>query len=185
MPREGIVAPVTNHLSSRFYFPSGVFVDNTLTFAAAANELDAAPLIVHSPVTIASLFLSNVTVAAAGNLRLGLYYDHGNQNQPGNLLTDAGEITHNVTGLRQIAVNVTLQPGKYWLAVLFQGTPTVRSHLNHADNWMPTMGNSSNTGTGANESVFVSQTYGPLPAQFPTPTSIDLGNVAPLAGYTI
>ncbi len=67
-----------------------------------------------------------VTVKAEGTafvFRMGLYADDGTGAKPtGEPLLDAGTVSAEATGERSIAINQTLEPGRYWLAWVMQGT---------------------------------------------------------------
>jgi hypothetical protein len=82
------------------------------------------------PIEIASCQIDRiavvVTTGAAGSLvRLGIY-NSNSAGYPGNLFFDAGTVDSSTTGLKEITVNQTLQPGRYWLAGVGQGgTPTL------------------------------------------------------------
>ncbi|NIJ07252.1 hypothetical protein FHS31_000848 [Sphingomonas vulcanisoli] len=98
------------------------------TFTGTTNVVYYTPLVIYSTVTINALTVS-VATGAAGNARIGLYSNDPTQNGP---LTKLGEVTTpvdttNAATLTGTMPAITLAPGLYWTAVLFNATPTMTS----------------------------------------------------------
>lgn len=58
--------------------------------------------------------------------RMGIYTNNDNEAVPEKLLLDAGVVSCNNTGIKELSINVSLIPGWYWIVALFSGTPTIR-----------------------------------------------------------
>ena len=93
------------------------------TVAMAANYLYGFPFIVPIVQTFDRIAI-RVSTLSAGNCRLGIYISNGNA-YPTALILDAGEVDTGSTGVKEININQTLQPGLYWLAIVVNATPTV------------------------------------------------------------
>lgn len=123
------------------------------------------------------------TVSTAGNSRVGVYRDNGN-NYPGVMLWDSGAVATNVgTGVKDTTItpNLILQPGLYWLAYE-QDTATGQYMI------LPTttqvhniMGQASNINSGNVSGYYysVAHTFGALPD--PYTAGATLGIVASAA----
>lgn len=150
------------------------------TGAPTANVLRAIPFIVSKTTTIDQMAI-NVTTAAAGAARIGIYRDNGN-NYPGALVveaTSATQINTGTTGVK-IATNglpVTLEPGLYWLAIVGNAAPTIRTFA--VGSLLPVLGYGSSLGTAASFGWSVSFTYAALPTSFPTGGALITGTPIP------
>jgi hypothetical protein len=95
---------------------------NNNNSAVAANTLYVAPL--YIPVagvyTKASI---RVTTLAAGNCRMGIYVDA--LGGPGALLKDLGTVGTGTAGKMEVTFSQVILPGWYWMAAVFDATPTV------------------------------------------------------------
>jgi hypothetical protein len=99
----------------------------------AKDILMVFPFYVGSPINT-DRFSFNVTVAAAGDLRMGVY-DSSTDLYPTHLIKDVGISTHNSTGWLNIDFNkVLLTRGLKWIAMVQQGAPTLTTVL-PADVW--------------------------------------------------
>lgn len=97
------------------------------TGALAANVLRALPFLEARGGAIDELVL-DITVGAAGSIRLGVYTTVSETNiYPSRLLLDTGNQTVVSAGVRIINVNLNLEPGLYWIAYILDVAPTVRS----------------------------------------------------------
>ncbi len=100
------------------------------TQAVTANRLIATVMVVPRAVTLSQLVVDVTTAAAAGKIaRLGIYATGGNL-YPGSLTIDGGTVAVDTTGLKvlQIGGGQKLDKGIYFLAVISDGTPTLRSY---------------------------------------------------------
>jgi hypothetical protein len=113
-------------VAGSYYAPGGV----TGTGTTSLSTLRAAPILIPRRLTIVELSLECTVLAAAAGYRLGIYADAA-AGQPGALILDAGLVTPDMTttGLKVCTISQVLQPGRYWLAGVSQGTndPTVRT----------------------------------------------------------
>jgi hypothetical protein len=109
------------YISGRYYSTPSI-TPNTQAFVANNFMLNLFPVRRRMSVDRISI---NVTVAASSgtNCRLGVY-DIQNS-RPANLIVDAGEVNVSTTGIKEIAISLTLDPGLYALAVFFNANPTV------------------------------------------------------------
>lgn len=94
------------------------------TLVMAANTIYANCIHVPRPLTFTRIGIE-VTVLSAGNARLGLF-TCGTDGAPGTLLLDAGTVSTGTTGIKEITISQTLQPGYYWAVVVGDATPTIR-----------------------------------------------------------
>jgi hypothetical protein len=87
------------------------------TAALTTNRLRAIPFIVSKTTTIDQMAI-RVTTLGAGNARIGIYADDGN-NYPGALVVDAGSLS--VATVQVVTYTgglpITIEPGLYWLAI--------------------------------------------------------------------
>ncbi len=134
------------------------------TGAPSANVLRAIPFITSRRITLDSIAI-NVTTAATGYTRLGIYADNGNV-YPGSLIIDAGAVDTGTTGVKALTINVTLDPGLYWLVAVSNAAPTIRAFA--VGSLIPVLGYASGLGTAASFGYSVAFTYGTLPSTFPS-----------------
>ncbi|HLZ08452.1 MAG TPA: hypothetical protein VKT80_07695, partial [Chloroflexota bacterium] len=121
------------------------------------NFLIAQQTSLAKPATIQSL--SFYVANAAGKLRLGVYDASGPSGRPGAKKAETAEITP-TTGWNTATVlsPISLPAGTYWLAY-FGSSDALGSRVNGAGNY-----------------VYVSLTYGALPATFPTNPTRDIAH---------
>ncbi len=101
---------------------AGALVDVIL----AANTIEALPFPVPYPTAYDRIAVYVTTPSAAGaKARLGIYRDTGTI-YPGPLVLDAGEVTTDATGVREIVMDLPLSRGLYWLVRTQNGTPTIK-----------------------------------------------------------
>jgi len=162
--------------SGRYY---GSF-DTAATFTTltiSANTLYATPFFVPHGARFDSIAI-NVTTASSGRMaRVGIYTDSGDAYPyalvPG---TDVGELDVGTTGVKQNVIDVTLHPGLYWLALVSNGSPTLRAiPVGSLDSEV--LGLGSDLGTVPGVGYTISYTYAPLPSTFPTGASIHTSTI--------
>ena len=136
------------------------------TAVLTANILRATPFIVSRTTTIDQMAI-NVTTAAAGATRVGIYADNGN-NYPGALVveaTSAAQMDTGTVGVRTATgLSITLQPGLYWLATVSNAGPTIRGF--GVASMLPVLGYAVGLPTTASLGWSVGFTYAALPATF-------------------
>jgi len=100
--------------------------------------------------------------AAGARMRLGVY---SNLNfKPDKLILDAGEVEAETTGQKELAIDLTLEPGRYW-TVFLTNDPTI--DLPFFDFFLNLWKKPDDLKAGEG-SYEADQTYGPLPSTFPT-----------------
>jgi len=139
------------------------------SFAIVQNELRALPFAISRTSTLVRLGITASTTGQTGALtRIGIYADD-DMGHPGKLVIDAGTVTTNPTGSKEITVNVTLTPGVYWAAVVCQNCPTSRPGLvGYIDgSWLTNyLGTVIPAGTVQPVGVYQSGVSGALPTTF-------------------
>jgi len=135
--------------------------------AVTANLLYASPIYVSETLTTSALGIYVTTGAASTNVRMGIY--NCANGIPTSLVVDAGTgSTSSSAVTREISVSQVLTPGWYFIAAVFDGTPTLRAQ---AVNRGSTLGISGGlNGVGVTQYT-AAHTYGALPATFPTVTA--------------
>lgn len=142
------------------------------TLAVSANTLYACPLFVAQAVTLSAIGIE-VTSFAAGNVRLGLYYDSAGA--PGALLQDSGTVgTGTPNAFKSVATSQVLTSGWWWLAAVFDATPTVRAITTSQS--LHILGASSGTDTNIHTGVSVAFSYAALPNPFQAGSTLHTGN---------
>jgi hypothetical protein len=136
---------------------------------ASANSLRAFPFYVPKSTKFDRIAI-RVTTAATGTnpkIRLGIYKDNGNI-YPGSLFLDAGEVAVNTLGVKELVIDVTLKEGLYWLVLVGQDTTALAvAAIPNTDHYPILQYESDLSGTPLHAWAVV-QTYGVLPAIFPT-----------------
>lgn len=142
------------------------------TLAVTANVLYACPIFVAEQITLSNIGIE-VTSFAAGNVRLGLYYDSAGA--PAALLQDSGAVgTGTPNGYKSVATSQVIPAGWWWLAAVFDATPTVRA-LTTASS-LHLLGASSGTDTNIHSGVSVAFVYAALPNPFTGGSALHVGN---------
>lgn len=137
---------------------------------ASANSLRAFPFYLPKTAKFDRIGVRVTTLAsgAVPRLRLGIYEDTGNV-YPGKLVLDAGEVNVATTGVKEITIDQTLQGGKlYWLVLVGQDTTALVVAATAAGDVIPVLGYESDLSGTPLSGWAVTQTYGALPATFPT-----------------
>lgn len=151
--------------SGGYYY--GLFMDGNSTLAGAsavtANQLYVTPFLVTRTTTFDRILIETTT-PATGNVRMGIY--NNSAGRPSSLLLDAGAIAIATNSVLQITISQSLTPGLYWLACLFDATPTVRVNGNTStpliNHYLGSV-SAANVTTQAIYGGYVAQTYGALP----------------------
>lgn len=132
------------------------------TLALSAGTMYAAPFFVPVTTTFTTIGLEVTTLALTKSIQLGIYTDTGST--PNALVLDAGNVSVATTGFKSIVISQALTPGWYWLAVISDGTPTVRAI--GQTNSLPWLGFTSGTDVTMHQGWSVAQAYGALPNPF-------------------
>jgi len=139
----------------------GVEISGVGTSGLTANRLYYYPIYVATPITLDRIAIEVTTAgAAATKARLGIYNANVNW-QPTTLVLDAGTVAVDTTGLKAITISQTLPAGRYLLCLVSNGAPAVRDLKggNRYIGYRDTI-----TSTPFIASMYVSFTFGPLPA---------------------
>jgi hypothetical protein len=105
--------------------------------ALGNGTMRLSPWLVRRPISLARLGAEITTAGEAGSaLRLVIYADNGS-GFPGALVVDAGTINGASVGVQEVTVNVTLQPGLYWVGGAVQNAPTTQPGVRTIANLTP------------------------------------------------
>jgi hypothetical protein len=120
-------------LTSGNYYPSLGATSLTTSAALGNGTLRLHPVYIPNPVSIVRLgaeIASGTTGDVGCTFRLGIYSDTGG-GYPGALVSDAGTIAADSTGVKEVTISVALAPGLYWMGGVVQGVtvtqPTVKT----------------------------------------------------------
>jgi hypothetical protein len=113
---------------------------------------------------------SNVTTAAAGNLRNGIYNHDPVAKYPSVLVFGGGTVSTGTTGIKSTTVSQSLPPGLYWLCVQFSAAPTMRAMADLTRFGQLNFGTSINNPTVSTDiaiGLSAAFTFAAFPATFP------------------
>lgn len=148
-----------NFIAGRYYEPSIPGANGN--FSLVANTMYAYLVDLGDGDTAAAISLV-VTTLHASSVRVG-YYTVGSDGAPGTLVADLGTFDVSSTGTKEVADTVA-RTGQLYLTVLAEGTPAVARADNAA--YCSSLGGA--TVNGFTNLFTASQTYGALPASFPS-----------------
>jgi len=139
-----------------------------VTVAPGANTLQAIPFFSPWRGGRVDRISAEVTVGAAGNVRLGIYRATSLTDiYPGALIVDGGEADVTGAGVKTLNVDVPLWPGwLYWAVWHGAVAPTVRALDTSAGAIIPLLGVPSTFGANPGGYISVADAYGALPATF-------------------
>jgi hypothetical protein len=153
----------------RWYRPESANNPNTGTFATT-GIMTAHPLWVSARTRFDQLACSQEGAVNGGAIRVGIYADEG-RGKPDALLLDAGLITF-ADGASLIlgtkAIDITLDPGLYWLAAVDQGA-TSTSHGSISAQGTTAVGSTVLSGVGTRAGYYKLGVTGVLPANWGAP----------------
>lgn len=111
------------------YSIPGVQLRGIATKGLAANRILYMPIIVTTPITLDQLAVEITTAAASGKVARLAIYNADVDWQPTSKVLDAGTIAVDpgAPGIVTASIAVTLAAGRYLLAIISDGTPTLRS----------------------------------------------------------
>lgn len=172
MPNYTVPYPFWLPLRSGGLSSTQLAVGSVTTLAVTQNILYACPLFVAQQVTLSAIGIE-VTTFATGNVRLGIYYDSAGA--PVTLLQDSGAVsTGTSNGFKSVVTTQVLTSGWWWLAAVFDATPTVRAIT--TANSLHMLGATSGTDTAIHTGVSVAFSYAALPNPFTGGSTLHTGN---------
>jgi hypothetical protein len=139
---------------------------------ASVNVLATSVIVVPNTSTITSISIDLTAAAAAGGVaRLGIY-NSTNTGTPNNLVVDAGTVSTTTTGVKELILSQSLDPGVYYLACVFQNNVTGLIYR-YISSVSPYYYQSSNfpSSTAIPNSFVAGSISGSLPSTFPTPSA--------------
>ena len=129
----------------------------------SGNEIAATNLLVIKTVRVDKIGFT-LYQPSSNKCRLGIYADNGNV-YPGNLLFGSDEIDLSGLMYPEVDINLTLTPGIYWLAIIFNADTYAQGSYDLGYGLIrPGVPSPS----GIVNTYRVSYTYGPLPETFPS-----------------
>lgn len=169
LDRKVTTAQITSGLMSPNYMGiSGVYMGPPVAATLSAAALTAGRLYTHPIFIPQNMTLTDIgvviTVAGAGNIRLGVYNSRSAGNAlPGTLLLDAGTVSVNVTNTFQAitALTTSLKRGFYILAAVTDVAPTAMRISTNSNSTSYAITGSTAAGIGGAYRAF---TYAALPA---------------------
>lgn len=170
LTKSGVVAATLlsngGYASNRYYGGSFDNITNANTLVVTANRLYCRMFLCLEETTFTRIGIE-VTSGAGTNGRLGIFQFDGSSPGSSARVVDAGTITTSTTGEKEATISQTLTPGMYFLAAVFDNTPTVRACVNNnASNWGQAFLGNAAQGTATDDAggVYATHTFGALPA---------------------
>lgn len=164
----GVGPDMPGVVDGRYYGPANL-ISSPSGPTVTANRLYAVPFRAGAAVTWNRIGI-NVTAQAGTLARLGIYQNSAGV--PGALVADLGTVATDTTGAKELTISQSLNADIfYWLAAIFDGTPTVNgiSAASSSNSSRPLLGSASVSDLNANINnggVYRSQTFGALPDPF-------------------
>ena len=152
--------------AANLYYPSIFPVYNAAGAAVTDDVLYLTPFLVGVTTTFTRIGLE-VTSSAVGAARLGIY--NFTDGLPGTLVLDGGTIDTGSNAVLEVTISQELFPGWYFLAIVFNATPSVRFAA--APTTFSAMAGWGFNGAPGNIGEFINKvfTYAALPNPFGTP----------------
>lgn len=119
----GIFGRAITRTAGEFVGIFGASVYSSSTGSYSGNLIYAFPILLLKSESFDRISLY-VNAGDSGNAHLGLYADNGNF-APGALLVDSGPIDVSTSGTKSTTINITLDPGIYWICVLMNCNPSL------------------------------------------------------------
>ena len=150
----------------RYYTMSASDATAPTTLALTAGRLYAMPFLISGTHTFVRISI-NVSTAAAGKARMGIYTNMTGDVYPNALIagTDIGEVDTGTTGLKENTISWSPSPGLYWLCLVSNAASTVRAIA--VGSSLPILGMDSTFAAAHGNSWYVAITYGALPGTYP------------------
>jgi hypothetical protein len=164
----GGVASNLSYASGRYYGPS---IDiSSGTIAMVDGRMWVVPFEVGNTATFNAIATEVTTVAVAPALcRMGVYATVAGL--PNNLLVDAGTFDPTILGAAEKAINLTLNPGLFWLAIVSQGGGTPANIRGLGSTSSQFVGHTANPLSNSYKAYRVDAVNGALPANFGAPVA--------------
>jgi len=154
-------------------------------YTAASGSLRAFPFLVTDALTFTTIKTRVSTLQAGGKYRIGIYTAKTDGTiYPDTLVsgTDIQEYDASATGTQEsTTVNITLQPGLYWVANLANAAIGLDGYTSHSLIALDVDDVLSNGFT--NNRFLVAQTYGAMPTTFPAGATFGGGSNYPVVGF--
>lgn len=100
------------------------------TRALTVNTIYQMPIMIGAPGIALRIGVEVTTEIAGSAARLGIYQNLYGKATPSVLMLDAGTVSTETTGFKEIVISQEMTPGLYWLALVTNGAITVRSIAN-------------------------------------------------------
>lgn len=159
-------------INAVFWHPPGTWRGNGFTAAGvdvvvAANKADALPFVVPEKTRYTGIGFY-ILSAAGTKGRAAIYTD--NNAYPGNLIMDFGEFSTSTVGFKSINIDLTLNPGIYWVVRNTDGGPAFVGFRESSVICLPFNPTGSYDGTPIAPvgGYRISMNFGPFPEVFPT-----------------
>ncbi|MDX1961181.1 MAG: hypothetical protein SFU98_21610 [Leptospiraceae bacterium] len=152
------------------------------TAVLTANVVHLMPFILERRKLITNMAF-NVTTAAVGNARLGIYRDSGNLYPGLSLVRPATEINLNSTGTKSVGIGFGCPQGLYWLAITTSVNVTIRGFAVTGLN--PILGYDNTLSTACGLGYQINRTYSALPTTFPAGATIKTAAPLPALFLTL
>ena len=150
---------------NRYYGPA--VTEPLVSDEQASDLLVAVPLAYPTGISWNRIGIDITTAVAGGVARLGVY---SNVNaRPGQLLLDAGFVTIDTVGKKEIVIDFENPADWFWLAVITSQPCEILSATGDLDGALMGLTDPSHS-TGTLGGAIGAMPYGPLPADFPTIT---------------
>jgi hypothetical protein len=145
------------------------------TFGLGGNILFAMPIYFSNGQAVTRVGCNVTTFRNNSNVRIGIY-SNGSNGFPSALQLDSGNIATTSTGVKEAVISFTFDLNLYWIAIVCNANVFLTGYSTTVlPDWL--LGRASPTGSSAG-CVQASQTFGALPATFPT--SITYSTSAPM-----
>lgn len=185
IPQQGDFSFLRIKKTGRYFGPFLTGGVVTAQGIASANSLRAFPLYIPKTMKFDRIAIRVSTQAsgAVPRIRLGVYEDKADGSvYPGSLVIDAGEVDVSTTGLKELAIDLTLKGGKlYWLALVGQDTTSLAvAAIPTGDALGVFLGFDSGLTGAPYLGYAITQTYGALPAAYPAGSPVEWTLPVPL-----
>jgi hypothetical protein len=150
------------------YYCAAVNGTALTTGVPTLGHIQAIPLVISRQATLDRLAVNVTTGVAGGKIMLGLY-----SNTPGDLYPNAllasGEVLTDASGVKEVVINLTLQPGVYWLTYCGNTNTTLAVRAFAVGGLPVILGSDATLPTTPTVGWDVSRAYdSTLPATYPT-----------------
>lgn len=162
------------HTTNRYYPGFLSTYSGTQNGAMTADRLYGRLFIVTDRATFTRIGVEVVT-GAGTSARLGVYALDGTALASSALLVDAGTVSTSATALVDATISLTLMPGVYIVAAVFDNTPTMRAgppNVSITEHYLGAASTDIGAGSGGVAWFYTAHVFGALPSTFGTPTYV-------------